>query len=338
MGGLWAQFIQMGAETTAAGTAIASTIVWRGEGENLSDDREVTFIDERTGILTNTLRTYTPKLLGSLTMAATPATFEQLPYLFEAGIAIEAATQDGSGSDYIYAYDVGYNAVNTLETYTIETGDNQQAEEMAYCFVESFVLSGNAGEAVMMSAKWLGRTPSTTTKTPSLAHQTVEEIKASDAVFAIDAIDGTPGTGVTTATLLSWTLSVTTGWKPRWTCDSGEIYFALAYFDKSSFEAKLDVVYEHNATGVAQKAVWIAETPQIFEILIEGAAVTTAGTTYSKKTLKLDMVGKYETFESLSDQDGNSTVAATIKLGWDEGDIDRSALVAVVVNELSALV
>ena len=190
----------------------------------------------------------------------------------------------------------------------------------------------------MMSAKWLGRTPSTTTKTPSLAHQAVEEIKASDAVFAIDAINGTPGTGVTTTTLLSWTLSVTTGWKPKWTCDSGEIYFAYAYFDKSSFEAKLDVVYEHNATGVAQKAIWIAETPRIFEILIEGSAVTTAGTTYSKKTLKLDMVGKYETFESLSDQDGNSTVAATIKLGWATLDPDRSALVAVVVNELSALV
>jgi len=338
MGGLWAQFIQFGDESTAAGTAIAATVIWRGDGEMLSDDRELVFVDERTGILTNTLRTYTPKLLGSLAMAATPATFEQLPYLFEAGISAEVATQDGSGSPYIYNYVSGYNAVNTLTTYTIETGDNEQAEEMAYCFVESFTLSGNAGEAVMMSANWIGRTPATTTKTASLAHQVVEEIFASDAVFAYDSIDGSPGTGVTASTLLSWTLNVTTGWKPRWTCDSGEIFFAYPYFDQGSFDATLDVVYEHNATSKAEKAVWIAETPQIYQIKIEGSTATTAGTTYSKKTLILEMVGKYETFDSLSETDGNSTVSATIKLGWDEGDVDRNALNFTVVNELSALV
>ena len=335
---MWSQFIQLGDETTAAGTAIASTVIWRGDGEMISDDREITFVDERTGILTPTLRSYTAKKLGSLAMAATPATFEQLPYIFEAGISDETASADGDGSDYIYNYVSGYNAVNTLETFTIETGDGEQAEEMAYCFVESFTLSGNAGEAVMVSANWLGREPSTTTKTPSLAHQTVEDIFASEGVFAIDAITGTAGTGVTTSTLLSWTLNVTTGWKPRWTCDSGEVYFAYPYFDRGSFDAKLDVVFEHNATSKAEKVLWLAETPQIFQIKIVGSDVTTPGTTYSYKTLILEMVGKYEKFESLGETDGSSTIAATIKCGWDEGDVDRNALNFTVVNELSALV
>lgn len=335
-GGKWAQKIQLGGETTA-GTAVAASALWRGEGGMLKDDREVVFVPEMVGKASPTTRTYIPKLAGSLSMAATPATFEQLPYILEAGIILETPAQDGAGSDYIYEYPVGYSSVNTIRTYTIETGDNQQAEEMEYSFVESFTLSGEAGSAVMMSADWIGRQVTNTTFTGAIAVPTVEEILAGEGTFYIDAATGTAGSTAVTDTLLSWSLKVDTGRKPKYTVDSGQKYFDFEYFDRDSFDAELSVVYEHNATSVAEKTDWRNETAQKLVIKVEGSNVTTAGTDYSAKTLLIEMMGKYADFEELSDEDGNSVVNATYKLGWDENDTDYPALKITVVNELSSL-
>ena len=331
----YGQKLQLGKESSA-GTAVAATAVLRSNGGMISDDHEMAFVSERVGISYNTVRSYTPKKLASLDMTAVEATFEELPYILEAGISVETPTQDGSGSDYIYAYTVPYNSVNTLETYTIEGGDSQQAEEMEYSFVESFTLSGQAGEAVMMSAKWLGRQVTKASFTGALTPQAVEEILAAG-TFYIDAIGGTMGDTAITDTLLGWELSVDTGWAPQFTADSGQVYFDYAYFAQDKFAAELKVTMEHNSTSVGQKDAWIAETPKLVRIKTEGSTVTTAGTTYSKKTLIIDMVGKWESFEALSDEDGNSIYEATFKIGWDEGASTTDALDFTVVNELSTL-
>ena len=45
---------------------------------------------------------------GSLAMAATPATFEQLPHILEAGIkSVGTGAADGAGTGKIYAYPIG---------------------------------------------------------------------------------------------------------------------------------------------------------------------------------------------------------------------------------------
>ena len=145
MGQKWAQKIQLGKETTP-GTAVAATTVWRGVGGMLTDDREVVMVDEQIGIALPTTRNYIPMLSGSLSMAETPATFEQLPHILEAGVkAIGTGAADGVGTGKVYNYTMGTTAVNTIKTYTLETGDNQQAEEMEYAFVESFTLSAERG-------------------------------------------------------------------------------------------------------------------------------------------------------------------------------------------------
>ena len=156
MGQKWAQKIQLGRETTA-GTAVAATSIWRGVGGMIKDDREVTMVEEQVGFVQNILRSYIGSIGGSLSMAATPATFEQLPHILEAGIkTVGTGAADGAGSGKIYDYVKGTTSIETLKTYTIETGDNQQAEEMEYSFVESFTLSAalsgfTAGVALVLT-------------------------------------------------------------------------------------------------------------------------------------------------------------------------------------------
>jgi hypothetical protein len=79
----------------------------------------------------------------------------------------------------------------------------------------------------------------------------------------------------------------------------------------------------------------VARTPRLFRLLWQGSALTTAGDTYTYKTLQVDCAGRYEKFSALADRDGNDIVTATARLGY-EPDADL-ALEIVVVNEVEAL-
>jgi hypothetical protein len=335
MGQKWAQKIQLGRESTA-GTAVAATTIWRGVGGMLEDAREVSMVDEQIGIAIPTTRAYVGQLGGVLSMAATPATFEQILHILEAGIkTVGTGASDGAGSGKIYAYPTPTTAVNTIKTYTIETGDNQQAEEMEYSFVEKFTLTGERGRAVMMSADWIGRQVANTTFTGSLTAPTVEEILTGKGAFYIDAVGGTIGTTAITGTLLQWELTVTTGWRGKWTVDAGQLYFNFIYFDRDSFEAELSMTFEHDATAVAQKALFQAATPRLFRINIPGSTFAQAGTTYSTKTFRIDAAATYTEWGVLDSEDGNSIVNVTAQIGYDP--TAAKGLEITVVNDLTSV-
>src|SRR4030042_1438141 len=93
--------IQLGGETTS-GTAVAATALWRGMG-TLEDQREIVFPAEDVGFLSGLDRSYVPKLAGAISFEDVEATFEQLPYIFEAGVKTVAAGRDGTqGAGYVY--------------------------------------------------------------------------------------------------------------------------------------------------------------------------------------------------------------------------------------------
>lgn len=273
---------------------------------------------------------------GALSMAETPATYEQLPHILEAGVkAVGTGAADGSGTGKIYAYPVGMTSANSIKTYTIETGDNQQAEEMEYSFVEKFTLTAERGEAVMMSADWIGRQVTNTTFTGSLTVPTVSDIIAADGLFYIDAVGGTIGTTAISGTLLSWELAVTTGWRGKWTIDSGQKYFNFAYFDKDSFSAELSMTFEHDAASVAQKSLFQAGTPRLFRIKILGPGVATPGTAWSTKALQIDAAARYTEWEALDADEGNSIYNVKAVIGYDP--TAAKGLELRVVNELSTI-
>ena len=94
--------LQLGRETTA-GTIVAATTVWRGEGvieDTLVHETPV----EDIGLLPDTTRSYIPLKGAKIALAATPATFEQLPHILEMGIATVTGTSDGTGTDWVRTY------------------------------------------------------------------------------------------------------------------------------------------------------------------------------------------------------------------------------------------
>lgn len=322
--------IQIGKETTP-GTAVAATALWRGTGV-LDDQREVTFVEEDVGYISGLDRTHVAKLLAAIQMDSTPATFEQLPYLFNAGIKGVAGSQDGAGTDYIYTYALPTTSKNTIYNYTIEGGDDQQAEEIEHAFVEELSLTGKPGEALMMSANWLGRQASLASFTGSIAVPTVEDILFSMGKLWIDAIGGTIGTTLVSNTFLGMDLKLKTGWVPVFGAD-GALYFSFAKLVEP--ELTIQLTFEHDSVGVARKADWRAQTARLFRVQFEGNTVGTPGTTYSKKTLRLDFASKIEKVDPLGDIDGNDVYTVNLRPRYNSTAAQFATF--LVVNELSAL-
>jgi hypothetical protein len=301
--------IQLGQETTA-GTAVASTALWRGQGV-IEDQRELNFVEEDIGFFSGADRSYISKFVGALSMPDTPATFEQVGYILAAGVKdVTTGTADTGGSGKIYAYTFPTSALNSVQTFTVEGGDNQQEEEMYYSFVESFALTGAGGEALMLNANWLGRQVQNGTFTTQPATPTVEDILFSKGKLYIDAAGGTIGSTQVSSTLLSMSLSVDTGILPKWTAD-GSLDFNFHQFTRP--EVTLELTYEHNASAVTEKTAWRNETARLIRLDFEGSTLTTAGSSHTVKVLRIDLAGKYESFAALSDQDGNDTVTATFR-------------------------
>ena len=323
--------IQLGKESGGtAGTPVAATTIWRGMGV-IHDIQEVIFPEEDVGILGGTDRSYIGRYWSEITFDSIEATFEQLPYICEAGIAIEVPTQDGAGSGYIYNYLAPTTTANTIETYTVEGGDNQQAEEFDYAFVKSFNLSGTGQGALMMSADWQGRQTTNSTFTGALTIPAVEEVIVNDGKLYIDDDTGTVGDTVVSSTLFGIDLAWSTGLNAYWAVD-GSKDFNIAKF--TADEIILSLNYEHNASAVTEKAKYRAGSTRLIRLIFEGSDLATAGV-YSKKTLIIDLAGVYEDWSALEDSDGNDTVTATVRCRYSRVDTLKAEI--TIVNELTTL-
>ncbi|MHC4753488.1 MAG: hypothetical protein ACYTFW_26960, partial [Planctomycetota bacterium] len=232
----------------------------------------------------------------------------------------QTGTVDTGGSGYVYSYAASTTAQNTTTTYTIEGGDDQQAEEFDYGFVKHFNLSGTGQGALMMSSDWTGQATTNTSFTASLPIPTVEEILVNNATLYIDNSGGTIGN-------MDWT----TGLQEYWAVD-GSLDFSLTKF--TSDEIVLTLTYEHNGTAVTEKAKYRAGDTRLVRLLFEGAALTTVGT-FDYKTLRVDLAGVYEDWSALEDQDGNDVVTATLRVRYSSADTLKAEV--VVVNELANL-
>jgi hypothetical protein len=316
-----------------AGTPGTATGLWRGVG-TIEDTRETVFPEEDIGYISGVDRSYTPQLGAALTMDATPATFEQLPYLLSAGIAnTTSGSADGAGSGKIYLYTLPTTTSPTLQTYTIEGGDNQEAERMEYAFVQMFQLEGKQGQAITMQADWVGRQVTLNAFSTQPATPTVEEMLMGKAKLYIDAVSATYGNTQKSNTLMAVTYKHATGWQPIMPTGDGNLYYPSIKLVAP--EVTLEITFEHESTAAAEKAAWRAGTARLIRLLVQGTALTTAGTTYTHKTLIVDLPGKWESFNKLDEDNGNDIVTGLFRSRYNAtvGDAGK----VVVVNEVASL-
>ena len=151
------------------GTRVTPRYLWRGNGDWVVDEREVTKVEELVGISGGTDRTYIAKLAASVEIAETEATYKQLPALFYAmgltprtgyntfGTRVPAMNTGASGSIWRYGLNVPSTVFPTTYSYTVESGDNVEAQVAVYAVTEEVSLTFEAGEAAKVSANMLAQ-------------------------------------------------------------------------------------------------------------------------------------------------------------------------------------
>lgn len=296
--------IQLGLESSS-GTAVAATVIYRGLG-NTDDKTPHDEVEENVGYLSGTGREVVSKYDVMFDFPEHVATFEQLGYHFSAGVEniVSGSANGGTTNGYTYQYDFSTTAQNTLKSYTIEAGDNQQAEEMEYCQPEKISISGASGEPIKISSTWFGRQSVPTTFT-SLSLTSVEELLFQKTKLYIDAIGGTVGTTQATNTFLGFGMEIDTGVRRVYTGE-GNLYYTFTKIVRPKITTT--VTFEHDATSVAQKAAWRAKTPQLLSIRTTGSALTGTGGTYSNKMFIFNTAANIKSVSPIGSQDGNDTL------------------------------
>jgi len=299
-GAFSANTIQLGREVTA-GTPLAATVVWRGPAADIEDARVIYHPgkEESVGILAPTGRTYIGQHAAMLSIPDTELTFEQVAHVFEAGI--ETATP-GSTPTFTrdYAYPVNATA-KAIKTYTLESGNKTAGDgnEMAYAFVESFTLSGKAGEAWKVASNWRGRTKTVAALTAALSIPTVEEALFSKTKLYIDAEGGTIGTTQKTAVLLEASIQVTTGIVPVFTGD-GALHFTQHKNIPPTIAYTITMELEDGGAVAAERVAHAAQTTRLIRLLCDGST--------ANKKLTIDLAGKHMSFGGYQNSSGNTTV------------------------------
>lgn len=328
--------LALGKEATP-GVIVSATTIWRGTG-TLEDQRAVTFPREDIGYVSGHDRAYTPQLLAALAMEDTPATFEQLPFLFEASIkAVGTGTPDGTGSSgFQFVYPFPTNTRPTIRTFTIEGGDDEQAEVAEYCHVADWHLTGKGGMALMVGANWRGRQVVVQAFTPSPEIPTIEDILFLNGRVWIDPINGAAGTSLLSQTILDVKLDYKSGWEPVFTAD-GSLFYSFIQIGEPELVAT--VTFEHDTFGVARKVDWRARVPRILRFQWDGASYATPGTgtlNSGKKTLRIDCAAKVSKVSKLGEQNGNNVLTVVFRSRFNP---TYGAMGTVTVtNELSAVV
>src|SRR5574343_171100 len=330
----------IGVEALAGASTDVVTTHWRGPGK-IRDTEEIMFPAERVGIYGGTTRSYSPKS-GSEIPLEGEMTFEQLPYVFGAGIHAAAGVADGGGSGYVWTYNVQSTstdpfATTDLNTLVVESGDNMQVQKSHFVFMREISISGRQGEALMLAAIGEGRAPSTDGDFSQVSStdidNIVETILFSKGKLYIDDSSDTIGTSQKTETMLDATINYRTGWVANEARDGRTDFSNIKRTDD---EITLDVTFEHNGVAMAELEAKRMQKERAIRLVFEGSALTTAGT-YANKTFIADLWGKWRTFgaQGLEEQNGDNIYRGTLAVKYSPTAGNKARF--IIVNELAAL-
>lgn len=264
---------QIGAEATA-GTIVKASAILRRENVVIENDPTVIFPPEDIGIIGGVDRNYIPAKGAKVSMPEAPATFEQLPYVFNSAIKNVSGVKDGAGSGYIYTWALPTTSTETIKTYTAEGGDDEEVELCPYMFCKSFKLSGVGKEAIKESSEWIGRYGEPNTYTASTISFTAATKTIADSANGLAGFLTGEKIIVSGTTENDGTYTITTG------ATAGSIIVSESLTDEA---AGSDFTIEQTFTSVA--------IPTVEEILFGktklyiDAISGTAGTTQITGTL-----------------------------------------------------
>lgn len=318
--------VQLGRESTA-GTAVAATTKFRGPFSMIEDARERTIVEEHIGAFVQAERSYDSLIAARWSQPSAPLTYEQVCHILEAGV--KTATPSGTGP-YTRTYNYPYSgtSVNTIKTYTIETGSatvSGDQHEMEYSFVEDFEFGGAFGEAWTMQSNWLGRQMTQTSMTGALSAPTVNEALFNHCLLYIDASGGTLGSTQKSGVLTAANIKVKTGLMQVPVGD-GQLYATSHKWTQPEITFSITMELDDSSIVAAERVIYRANGTRLIRMKTSPSA---------SLQFQIDLAAKYDSISDYENSDGNTTV--TFEGHGVASSTDSLALTFTIINGVAAL-
>lgn len=295
---------QYGLETFAThGTAVAATKKFLGSF-SVPEDIAPVYPDYNLSVRAKAAESHILQYLADpISLNVENGYFQALPALLSTVLkgAITASEVTADQDDYLWTFDPSLTvAGDTLDSLTIEFGDDDQEYESEYCIGKSFSMKGALGGNSPVSLGWegFGRKVAKSTFT-SLTNPTVEPMAANMAQLYIDTLWADVGETAKTGLLRDFDFQVMNGAHPKFMGASKE----FTSYGQSYLEAMLTLTIEGGADAVALYDLYRSRARRAVSLKVTGSQIGT-GTTHS---IIVNLFGDVEKAVPLSgDADGNT--------------------------------
>lgn len=261
------------------------------------------------------------------------AYFQLFPILFSMAIKnITPAEQNPSEGDYLWDAPAPQTAAESVDSVTLEVGDDTQAYEIAYCLARSLRISGNCetGEC-HVAADLFGDKVTQTTITGAIAvPSSVELVNSKLAKIYIDGTWANLGTTELANALVDYDVNLNFGVHPKFHGSASRLF---AQHGQSAITGEASFTFER-ISGVATEelnyrpASGYAQTMRCVRLEILGTQIGTGDV----QTLTIDLAGLWTGWRSLgSERDGDNLDVAKLTIGYDVTGT-QSCRVAVITD------
>lgn len=267
------------------------------------------------------------------------AYYQILPLLLSSLIkgSISASETNVGEGDYAWPFTDPLTGAETLDTFTLESGDGASASEsveIAYCVVREIELTGNAetGECTL-TATIDGDELTPTTLTTVATMPSFTGIHGKLAQLYVDDTWAGLGSNELEKALLDFSLRIVGGGHLK---RRGSSTRKPTSHGQGEIEITLSVGLERSVAGViTESAKYFDSTPdaRFVRLIIDSGVIIGAGANH---TLTVDLAGVWTSWHTMGrDQDGNSLDVATLEVGYDSTgehafDIDVITNVATI--------
>lgn len=297
-----------------------------GTGERVPGQLDSAFLRE---VLADGIVLSTPAEMGGLY-------YQLLPLILSACIkgGISAAESNSGEGDYIWPFTNNLSAVEALETFTLEYGDDSQSYETAYCLVPSFEITGNAdtGE-VVLTAQVVGDDILESTVTGAIAVPTATYLVGGlSRVYVDNAWSGLGGSELALA-LVDFRLSVNGGVHHKRT---GSASLKVGSHDQGENIVTLELGLEGSVADVkTERGYYMASTKTTRHVRLEIDSGIAIGSGDNHK-LTIDIAGLWTAWQVMGRElNGNNLEVATLTCGKDKTGANAYGI--QVITDVSAI-
>jgi hypothetical protein len=284
--------VQIGKETTH-GTNVAATRMWLG-GVKVPEDRKPVYPPYSLGVKARSSEGHIyQKLVDGMVLSGPEngGYFQMLPTLFSIFMkgGISAAAKTGGQTDYEWTFTPSLTASNTLNSLSVEYGDDQQAYEINYVTGKRLSLSGAFGQnqAVKAELECFGDQIAKASFTGGLTPSTTEAMIANQTAFYLDTTWAGKGGTIKSSLLREWSVEFLNNVTPKF--HGGALIFDS--IQESYIDFLVTLTIERTADAVTIFDAFQAQTPLALELKLTGSTIPS---TSSVHTMTLDFWGTPE--------------------------------------------